>query len=73
VAELDNFFRDAGVVVNKGEEIDTIADKYDPKAAVIHAIILPNRLAIILKLPGQSELEYQATPVSEKTIRTTLR
>lgn len=73
VAELDNFFRDACVVVNKVEEIDTIADKYDPKAAVIHAIILPNRLAIILKLPGQSELEYQATPVSEKTIRTTLR
>jgi CHAT domain-containing protein len=73
VAELDNFFRDACVVVNKAEEIDTIADKYDPKAAVIHAIILPNRLAIILKLPGQSELEYQASPVSEKTIRTTLR
>jgi len=73
VAELDNFFRDACVVVNKAEEIDTIAGKYDPKAAVIHAIILPNRLAIILKLPGQSELEYQATPVSEKTIRTTLR
>jgi CHAT domain-containing protein len=73
VAELDNFFRDACVVVNKAEEIDTIADKYDPKAAVIHAIILPNRLAIILKLPGQSELEYQATPVSEKTIKTTLR
>ena len=73
MAELDNFFRDACVVVNKAEEIDTIADKYDPKAAVIHAIILPNRLAIILKLPGQSELEYQATPVSEKTIRTTLR
>jgi CHAT domain-containing protein/tetratricopeptide (TPR) repeat protein len=73
VAELDNFFRDACVVVNKAEQIDTIADKYDPKAAVIHAIILPNRLAIILKLPGQSELEYQAAPVSEKTIRTTLR
>ena len=73
VAELDNFFRDACVVVNKAEEIDTIADKYDPKAAVIHAIILPNRLAIIWKLPGQSELEYQATPVSEKTITTTLR
>lgn len=73
LAELDNFFRDACVVVNKAEEIDTVADKYDPKAAVIHAIILPNRLAIILKLPGQSELEYRATPVSEKTIRTTLR
>lgn len=73
VAELDNFFRDACVVVNKLEEIDAIADKYDPTAAVIHAIILPNRLAIILKLPGQSELEYHATTVSEKTIRTTLR
>ena len=73
VAELDNFFRDACVVMNKAEEIDKIAEKYDTKAAVIHAIILPNRLAIILKLPGQSELEYQATPVSEKTFTTTLR
>ncbi|WP_333448475.1 CHAT domain-containing protein [Microcoleus sp. D3_18_C4] len=73
VAELDNFFRDGCVVVNKPEEIDAIADKYDPTAAVIHAIILPNRLAIILKLPGQSELEYHTASVSEKTIRTTLR
>ncbi|MEZ2238349.1 CHAT domain-containing protein [Microcoleus sp.] len=73
VAELDNFFRDGCVVVNKAEEIDGIADKYDPTAAVIHAIILPNRLAIILKLPGQSELEYHTASVSEKTIRTTLR
>jgi CHAT domain-containing protein len=73
VAELDNFFRDGCVVVNKAEEIDAIADKYDPTAAVVHAIILPNRLAIILKLPGQSELEYHAASVSEETIRTTLR
>lgn len=73
VAELDNFFRDGCVVVNKAEEIDKIADKYDPTAAVIHAIILPNRLAIILKLPGQSELEYHVTAVSEETIRNTLK
>ena len=73
VAELDNFFRDGCVVVNKAEEIDAIADKYDPTAAVIHAIILPNRLAIILKLPGQSELEYHVTAVSEETIRNTLK
>ncbi|OCQ91148.1 hypothetical protein BCD67_25455 [Oscillatoriales cyanobacterium USR001] len=72
VAELDNFFRDACVVVNKAEEIDRIADKYDPTAAVIHAIILPDRLAIILKLPGKDDLEYRATPVSEETMRTTL-
>jgi CHAT domain-containing protein len=73
VAELDNFFRDGCVVVNKAEEIDAIADKYDPTAAVVHAIILPNRLAIILKLPGQSELEYHVTTVSEETIRITLK
>jgi CHAT domain-containing protein len=73
VAELDNFFRDACVVVNKAEEIDRIADKYDPTAAVIHAIILPDRLAIILKLPGKDYLEYRATPVSEETVKKTLR
>jgi CHAT domain-containing protein len=72
VAELDNFFRDACVVVNKAEEIDKIADKYDPTAAVIHAIILPNRLAIILKLPGKKDLEYREIYQSSRVVKDTI-
>ncbi len=73
VAELDNFFRDACVVVNKPEEIDAIADKYDPTAAVIHAIILPNRLAIILKLPGKKDLEYREIYQKQTLVKNTIK
>ncbi|WP_333149905.1 MULTISPECIES: CHAT domain-containing protein [unclassified Microcoleus] len=73
VAELDNFFRDACVVVNKSEEIDRIADKYDPTAAVIHAIILKDRLAIILKLPGKTSLEYRQTYQPETLVKKTIQ
>ncbi|WP_371117942.1 CHAT domain-containing protein [Microcoleus sp.] len=73
VAELDNFFRDGCVVVNKPEEIDKIADKYDPTAAVIHAIILPNRLAIILKLPGKKDLEYRESYQPNTLVKNTIK
>ncbi|MEZ2244086.1 MAG: CHAT domain-containing protein [Microcoleus sp.] len=73
VAELDNFFRDGCVVVNKAEEIDAIADKYDPTAAVIHAIILPNRLAIILKLPGKKDLEYRESYQQKTLVKNTIK
>ncbi|WP_339374260.1 CHAT domain-containing protein [Oscillatoria nigro-viridis] len=72
VAELDNLFRDACIVVNKLEEIDAIADKYDPTAAVIHAIILPNRLAIILKLPGKKDLEYREIYQKQTLVKDTI-
>lgn len=73
VAELDNFFRDGCVVVNKSEEIDQIADKYDPTAAVIHAIILEDRLAIILKLPGKTSLEYRQTYQPNTLVKETIK
>jgi CHAT domain-containing protein len=73
VAELDNFFRDGCVVVNKAEEIDAIADQYDPTAAVIHAIILPNRLAIILKLPGKKDLEYRESYQPNTLVKNTIK
>ncbi len=53
LAELDNFFRDACArpeVVN--------IDELDKSAAVIYPVVLPNRLAIILKLPGEDNLYY---------------
>lgn len=54
LAELDNFFREA-CLDTKPEQIDRV----DPTAAVIYPIILPDRFAVILSLPGQPLSYYQ--------------
>jgi CHAT domain-containing protein len=71
LAELDNFFRDACAEVEP-ELLDNIVDQEDQTAAVLYPIILPNRLAIILKLPQQQQLQYYATPLPESEVRTKL-
>ena len=48
LAELDNFFRDA-CLDTKPVNIDEI----DPTAAIFYTIILPDRLEVIVTLPGQ--------------------
>ncbi|GAP94809.1 CHAT domain-containing protein [Leptolyngbya sp. NIES-2104] len=48
LAELNNFFREACVDV-RPEQIDQV----DRNAAVIYSILLPDRLAVIVSLPGQ--------------------
>ncbi|AOX03433.1 hypothetical protein BJP34_31900 [Moorena producens PAL-8-15-08-1] len=48
LAELDNFFRDACLDA-KPANIDEI----DPNAAIVYTIILPDRLEVIVTLPGQ--------------------
>ncbi len=62
LAELDNFFREACLKA-KPEQIDRV----DPTAAVVYPIILPDRLAVILSLPGQ-RLHYYQTLVSQSAI-----
>ncbi|NER50189.1 MAG: CHAT domain-containing protein [Symploca sp. SIO1A3] len=57
LAELENFFR-TPCLDAKAEEIDNIIEKGDRTAAVIYPIILPDRLAVILSLPGQSLSQY---------------
>lgn len=54
LAELDNFFRDACLDV-QAEQIDRV----DPTAAVIYPIILPDRLEVILSLPGKPLKNYK--------------
>jgi CHAT domain-containing protein/tetratricopeptide (TPR) repeat protein len=54
LAQLDNFFRQACLNV-KPRQIDEI----DSKAAVFHPILLENRVAVILSLPGQPLHYYQ--------------
>ncbi|MEM1366980.1 MAG: CHAT domain-containing protein [Cyanobacteria bacterium P01_H01_bin.15] len=47
LAELDNFFRDACT-----QAIATQIDEIDPAAVIVYPIMLPDRLEIILKMPG---------------------
>ncbi|MEH2150430.1 hypothetical protein [Nostoc sp.] len=55
LAELDNFFGDACA---QAKQVNI--DQLDPSAAVIYPIILPNRLEVILKLPGSDNLRHYA-------------
>jgi CHAT domain-containing protein len=67
LAELDNFFRDACINA-KPAQIDQI----DKTAAVFYPIILPDRLEVILALPGQPLRQY-TTRLPKQQINTTLR
>lgn len=66
LAELDNFFREACLTA-KPEQIDQV----DPTAAVIYPIILSDRLAVILSLPGQP-LTYHQTQLSQNEVESIL-
>ncbi|NET59647.1 MAG: CHAT domain-containing protein [Symploca sp. SIO2E6] len=57
LAELENFFR-TPCLNAKAEQVDTVIEKGDRTAAVVYPIILPDRLAVILSLPGQSLSQY---------------
>jgi len=56
LAELDNFFQEACLNANAIE-----IDQIDQTAAVFYPIILPDRLAVILALPGQPLRHYTQT------------
>lgn len=62
LAELDNFFREACL---KAQPIQI--EQIDPSAAVIYPIILADRLAVILALPG-ANLTYYETQLPETEI-----
>jgi len=67
LAELDNFFRDACINA-KPAQIDQI----DQSAAVFYPIILPDRLEVILALPGQPLRQY-TTVLPKSEINKTLK
>jgi len=66
VAELDNFFLDTCSQVRPIE-----IDKIDPQAAVFYPIILPDRLEVIVRLPGKPLRHYTAF-VGEDKVEETL-
>ncbi|MEW6495608.1 MAG: CHAT domain-containing protein [Cyanobacteriota bacterium] len=66
LAELDNFFREACLNA-KPEQIDRV----DSTAAVIYPIILSDRLAVIVSMPGQP-LNYYETNVLQNEVESLL-
>lgn len=66
LAELENYFREACIDA-KPKQIDQV----DQKAAVIYPIILPDRLSVIVALPGQP-LDYYQTDISQTEVEQTL-
>ncbi|MGF1570912.1 MAG: CHAT domain-containing protein [Nodosilinea sp.] len=69
LAELDNFFRTACLAPT--QELDTVVDQADPTAAVLYAVILSNRVEVILKLP-QQPLRHYATTLPQTQVEQTL-
>jgi CHAT domain-containing protein len=71
VAEISNFLRvsclDTAQVL-----IDEVTDKEDPNAAILYPILLPDRIAIILKRPQQPNLSYFSTNIAQDTVEATL-
>ncbi len=61
LAELDNFFREACIDAQPQQ-----IDQLDPQAAVIYSIVLPERLAVILSLPGKP-LSYYETAFNQSS------
>lgn len=70
VAELENFFQSA--CIEKTVNIDQVVDQQDG-AAVLYAVMLPDRLEVIVKLPAQEDLVHYSTPVEQATVEQTLK
>jgi CHAT domain-containing protein/tetratricopeptide (TPR) repeat protein len=71
LAELDDYFRDACIEA-KPQQIDRVVDRATPAAAVLYTITLPDRLELILKLPGQENLEHYTTTVTQAQLKDNL-
>ncbi|MEM9927174.1 MAG: CHAT domain-containing protein [Cyanobacteria bacterium P01_D01_bin.50] len=66
-AQLEYFLR-SPCLTTKTEDIDSLVDRTDNKAAVIYAVILRDNLNIILKLPNKPRLRFYQIPVTREKI-----
>ncbi|WP_254564657.1 CHAT domain-containing protein [Oscillatoria sp. HE19RPO] len=65
LAELENFLR-CSLQTETPVELDLLADEH--QAAIIYPIVLPQRLAVIVKRPGSSDLLYFQTEISRQEV-----
>ncbi|MEM0979004.1 MAG: CHAT domain-containing protein, partial [Cyanobacteria bacterium P01_H01_bin.58] len=70
VAELENFFQSA--CIEKTVNIDQVVDQQEG-AAVLYAVLLPDRIEVIVKLPEQEDLVHYSAPVDRATAEQTLQ
>ncbi|NEP16750.1 MAG: CHAT domain-containing protein [Leptolyngbya sp. SIO4C1] len=66
LAELENYFRSACI-----DASSTQVDQIDPTAAVLYPIILPDRLEVLLSLPGQP-LQHYRTQLPQAEVEKTV-
>jgi CHAT domain-containing protein len=66
VAEIANFLR-CSLQNEENKELDNTADQNN--AAIFYPIILPQKFAVIVKLPGESNLIYYQTPIKQTQIQ----
>lgn len=67
LAEIDNYFREACTNVSAVQ-----IDQLDSESTVLYTVILGDRLATILAIPGQP-LQHYSVPVNPDRINTTVR
>ncbi|MEB3356287.1 MAG: CHAT domain-containing protein [Synechococcales bacterium] len=67
LAELENYL---GCQVATVGQVRTVQDQ---TAAVIYPIVLSDRLAIVTRFPGQTELSYHETAVAKDEVETVLQ
>lgn len=70
VAELENFFR---CVLSQVVQVDQVASQEDATAAIFYPIILRDRIAVILKIPGQKTPILYTTAIAQKEVEATLQ
>lgn len=70
LAELDNFFQDA-CIEDKPINLDEITANSTPPTAVLYAIVLSERLEVILKVPQQPLIHY-TTAIPQKQAEQTI-
>jgi CHAT domain-containing protein len=67
LAELDNFFKEA-CIEGRPQQMDSLIDRPNSKAAAIYTIVSDNRLDVLVKLPNQKELLHQSYAVSRADV-----
>ncbi|MBD2181070.1 CHAT domain-containing protein [Planktothrix sp. FACHB-1355] len=71
LAELNDFFRDACLDA-KPEILDKVVDETKPLTAIFYAIILKERLEVVLKLPKQDKLQHYRTRIPQNEVENIL-
>lgn len=67
LSELENFLR-----CNLAEAVALEATPVDPQAAIFYPIILPNQLAVLLKLPQSEQLLLHTVSIAQSEVEQTL-